>query len=159
VLGSLENSQFAVWERGDLWGWPVTLAVHEVGTAVVVGFMFIIGLRLLGLFETVPYSSLNRLFVVAWIAFAVQLITGAMLWMTKPTRYVVDTAFVLKMLLVIAGFVLAVHFQRTIRREAAAWDAAGGVPSHGLNYVTASLLIWCGALIAGRLTAHLGSLG
>jgi hypothetical protein len=155
----LENSPFSVWERGDsLWGWPFTLTVHTLGTAVVIGLVFIINLRLLGLFETVPYTSLKRLFSVVWAAFAVQVLSGAVLWMTKPTRYVADVAFLLKLLLVIAGFVLMLYLYGTVRREAASWEAAGAVSSRGFKFVAPALLVWCGALIAGRLTAYLGSL-
>jgi hypothetical protein len=158
VLAWLESSQYAVWVRGELWGWPLALTVHAFGTALVVGFIFIINLRLLGLFETIPYTSLNRLFPVVWVALVLQLLSGFTLWMTKPTRYVADGAFVLKFSLVIVGAILTLYFYRTIKREAAAWEAAGGVSSRGVKFVAATLLVWCGVVVAGRLTAHLGSI-
>jgi hypothetical protein len=120
--------------------------------------MFIICLRLLGLFETIPYASLNRLFPVIWAALVLQLLTGFALWMTKPTRYVVDVAFLLKVLFVIVGTVLTFYLYGSIKREAASWDAAGAVSSRGVSFVAPSLLVWCVALVAGRLTAYLGSL-
>ena len=159
MLVWLENTEFAVWERSDsLWAWPLTLTVHVLGTAIVIGFIFIISLRLLGLFETIPYASLNRLFPVLWIAFVVQFLTGVALWVTKPTRYVADAAFVLKFLLVIVGIVLTSQFYGTIKREAASWEAAGAVPSREIKFVAANFLVWCIVLIAGRLTAYLGAL-
>jgi hypothetical protein len=159
VLAWLENTEFAVWERSEtLWGWPLTLTIHVLGTAIVIGLIFIISLRLLGLFETIPYASLNRLFPVLWIAFAVEFLTGVALWITKPTRYVADAAFVLKFLLVIVGVVLTTQFYGTIKREAALWEAAGAVSSREVKFVAANLLVWCIVLIAGRLTAYLGAL-
>jgi len=158
VLAWLESSQYAVWVRGELWGWPLALTVHAFGTALAVGFIFIINLRLLGLFQTIPYTSLNRLFPVIWVALVLQLLSGFTLWMTKPTRYVADGAFVLKFSLVIVGAILTLSFYRTIKREAAAWEAAGGVSSRGVKFVAATLLVWCGVVVAGRLTAHLGSI-
>jgi hypothetical protein len=159
VLAWLEGTQFSTWVRGDsLWGWPFVLTLHVLGTAVVIGFVFIISLRLLGLFETIRYSSLNRLFPVVWAALVLQFLSGFALWMTKPTRYVADAAFVLKFSLVIVGIALALYFYATLKREGAAWDAAGGSPARGVKYVAASLLVWCGVLIAARLTAHLGAL-
>jgi hypothetical protein len=53
VLASLENTQFSDWMRSELWGWPLVLTLHVLGTAVVIGFIVIISLRLLGLFETI----------------------------------------------------------------------------------------------------------
>jgi hypothetical protein len=158
VLESLESSQFSALLRSELWGWPLVLTIHVLGTAVVIGFIIIISLRLLGLFETISYNSLNRLFPVVWVAIVVQVLTGLALWATKPTRYVVDTAFVLKCSLVVAGIVLTLYFYSAMKREAASWDAAGAAPARGIKFAAASLLVWCGVLVAGRLTAHLGSL-
>jgi len=158
VLAGLENSQFSALVRSELWGWPLALTVHEFGTALVMGFIFIICLRLLGLFETIPYASLNRLFPVIWAALALQLLSGFALWMTKPTRYMADAAFLLKFSFVIIGFILTLYLYGSIKREAASWDAAGAVSSRGTKFVAPSLLVWCVVLVAGRLTAYLGSL-
>jgi len=159
VLEWLESSQFSIWARGDsLWGWPFALTMHAFGTALVIGFIFIINLRLLGLFETIPYTSLRRLFPVLWGAFALQFLSGFALWMTKPTRYMADAAFLLKILLVIVGFVLTLYLYGAVKREAASWEATGNVSPHGFKFVAPSLLVWCIVVIAGRLTAYLGAL-
>jgi len=136
----------------------LALTLHALGTALVMGFIFIICLRLLGLFETIPYASLNRLFPVIWAALVVQFLSGFALWMTKPTRYVADTAFLLKLLFVIIGIILTTYLYGSIKREATSWDAAGAVSSGGIKFVAPSLLAWCVVLVAGRLTAYLGSL-
>jgi hypothetical protein len=158
VLAWLESTQFSALVRGELWGWPLALTLHAFGTAVVIGFIFIITLRLLGLFETIPYASLNRLFPVIWVAFVLQLLSGFALWMAKPTRYVADGAFELKLLLLIVGVALTLYLHATIKREGAAWEAAGAIPSRAVKFVAAAFLVWCGVLVTGRLTAHLGSL-
>jgi hypothetical protein len=155
VLAWLEGSQFSAWVRSELWGWPLALTLHVFGTALVVGFILIITLRLLGLFEAIPYSALNRLFPVIWVALVLQLLSGFTLWMAKPTRYVDDSAFVLKLSLVIVGIVLTLYLYRTIKREAPAWDA-GTLPALSVKFVAANFLVWCGVLVLGRLTAYLG---
>lgn len=158
MLELLESSEFSSWVRTEPWGWPVALTVHAFGTALVIGFMLIIGLRLLGLFELIPYTSLRRLFPVVWAGLVLQFLSGFVLWMTKPTRYVADGAFVLKFALVIAGIVLTVYFQRMVKRDAAAWEAKGGVPSDVVRFVAAALIVWCSVVLTGRLTGYLGSL-
>jgi hypothetical protein len=158
VLEWLESSQFSVWIRTDLWGWPFALTLHAFGTALVIGFILIIGLRLLGLFPMIPYTLLNRLFPVLWGAIALQFVSGFMLWMAKPTQYVVDVAFVLKFLLIIVGIVLTLYLYRTIKKEAASRDAKGAISSRAVTLGTAAVLVWCVVLVAGRLTAHLGAL-
>jgi hypothetical protein len=159
VLAWLEATQFGVWVRSDtLWGWPVALTIHAFGTALVIGFIFIISLRLLGLFETIPFTSLSRMFPVIWIAIVVQFLSGFVLWMTKPTRYVADVAFLLKFSLVLVGIVLTLYVYATIKREAASWETKGAVSSRGVKFVAVTLLVWCSVLVAGRLTAYLGSI-
>jgi hypothetical protein len=158
VLTGLENSQFSDLMRTELWGWPLALSLHELGTALVVGFIFIICLRLLGIFETIPYTSLKRLFPVIWAALVLQFLTGFALWATKATQYVVDTAFLLKFLFIIIGIVLTSYLYGFINREAASWEASGAVSSGGIRFVAPSLLAWCIVLVAARLTAYLGSI-
>ena len=158
MLEWLESTQFSAWVRNELWGWPLALTVHAFGTALVIGFVLIIGLRLLGLFELIPYSLLNRLFPVIWVALVLQLLSGFALWSTKPTQYVVDVAFLLKFSLVIVGTILTLSLYRTVKREAASWEAKGAVSSRGVQFVAAALVVWCVVLVASRLTAHLGAI-
>ena len=130
MLAWLESTSFSQWVVGEsLLGWPLALTVHALGTAVVIGFTFIIGLRLLGFFQTIPYTSLSRLFPAMWIAAVFQAVSGVMMWMTKPTRYMADGAFVIKFSLVVISLVVTWYFQKMLKREGAAWEMAGSVPS------------------------------
>jgi hypothetical protein len=158
VLEWLESTEFSYLIRSELWGWPLVLTVHAFGTALVVGFILIIGLRLLGLFELIRYTSLNRLFPVVWVGLLVQFLSGFILWSTKPTRYVADGAFVLKFGLIIVGIVLTLYFQGVIKREAASWEAKGAVSSPMIKFAAATLIVWCSVVVAGRLTGYLGSI-
>ena len=158
MLEWLESTQFSAWVRTELWGWPLALTLHALGTALVIGFILIIGLRLFGLFKLIPYNFLNRLFPVVWAALVLQFLSGFTLWMTKPTQYVDDVAFVLKFLLIIVGVILTSRLQKTIQQEAGSWETKRAVSSRGVNLGAAALIVWCVVLIAGRLTAHLGAI-
>jgi hypothetical protein len=158
VLDWLTNTPYAVWARESLWGWPLALTFHAFGTAAIIGLFFIIGLRLVGLFRTIPYTSLNKLFPIIWISVVIQALSGFSLWMTKPDRYVADGVFLAKFSLVVIGVVVTRYFQNTLNREASAWEIKGAVSSRGLKLVVAAVLLWASVLVAGRLTAYLGSL-
>lgn len=134
------------------------VTLHTLGTAVIIGLIFVITLRLLGLFETIPYTSLKRLFPVLWVAFVVEFATGFVLWGTKPTRYVADGAFLLKSVFIIVGVVLTVYLYGIMKREAASWEAAGAVSSDAAKLVGPTLLAWCVVLVTARMTALLGSI-
>ena len=159
MLEYLENTQFSEWARGEsLLGWPLALTVHAFGTAIVIGFIFIFGLRLLGFFRTIPFTSLTRLIPVVWIAVLFQFLSGFTLWMTKPAKYLSDWAFLIKFSLVCSGLVVTWLYFKTMRRETPDWDATGVVSQRGYRFVFVTVFWWAGVLVAGRLTAYLGSL-
>src|SRR5262249_36998089 len=123
-----------------------------------VGLMFIIGLRLFGLFQTIPYSSMNKLVPLVWIAAACQIVSGVTLWVTKPSQYLADGMFEVKFALLIIAIVVTWYFHDTMKGEAASSDASGAVSSRGRKLVSATCLLWAAVTIGGRLTAYLGSL-
>jgi len=153
----LSNTEYALWVQAS-WGWPLALTIHAFGNAVIVGFIMIICLRLLGLFRTIPYTSLNRLIPYMWVAFVFQVYSGVTLWMTKPDKYLSAGMFEAKLSFVILGAVLTWYFQSVLKQEAAVWQASGTVSSRGVKFVCATALAWAGVLTTGRLTAYLGSL-
>jgi len=157
MFGWLADTEYSAWVR-ESWGWPFALTFHAFGNAVVVGLTFIIGLRLVGLFRTIPYTSLNALIPYIWAGFACQVLSGLTLWSSKPDRYLSDAMFDVKFSFVILGAVLTWYFQGVLRQEAAAWQAAGAVSSRGVQLVAATALVWASVLTTGRLTAYLGTL-
>jgi hypothetical protein len=157
VLEWLTNTQYSEWVRAS-WGWPFALTIHAFGNATVIGLIFIIGLRLFGLFRTIPYTSLNKLVPYIWAGVVVQAYSGFTLWASKPARYLSDGMFDVKFSLVVLGVVLTWYFHNTLKQEAAAWEAAGTVSSRGVKLVAATALAWAAVLTTGRLTAYLGTL-
>jgi hypothetical protein len=157
MLEWLAHTRYAEWVDQS-WGWPLALTIHAFGTATVVGFVFIIGLRLFGVFQAIPYTALNKLIPIVWIAVVFQVASGVTLWMTKPAQYLADGMFEVKVALVIIAIIALGYFQATLRREAAAWEAKGRVSPRGLKLGITVCLLWAAVTIGGRLTAYLGSL-
>jgi hypothetical protein len=157
MLEWLQNTDYATWVR-ESWGWPYALTLHAFGNAIVVGLMFIICLRVLGLFRTIPYTSLNRLIPFIWAGLAIQVYSGFTLWASKPAKYLADGMFQWKFTLVVIGVVVTWYFHNTLKRETAAWAQAGAVPARSVRIVALTTLVWAAVLVAGRLTAYLGQL-
>jgi len=157
MLEWLAHTQYAEWVNQS-WGWALALTIHAFGTATVVGLMFIIGLRLFGMFQTIPYTSLIKLLPFVWVAVAFQVVSGFTLWLTKPAQYLADGMFEVKFTLVVIAVVVLWYFHKTLKHEAAAWEAKGAVSSRGVKIVAATCLLWTAVVIGGRLTAYLGSL-
>ncbi len=157
MLDWLAKTEYSSWVR-ESWGWAMALTIHAFGNAVVVGLVFIMAMRLIGLFRTIPYTALPKFFPFIWVAICFQFASGFTLWMSKPGRYVQDPVFDIKFSLVIIGVALLVYFQRTITRESPDWQAAGKVTSRGMMFAGAAALCWAFVIVMGRLTAYLGSL-
>ena len=152
----IETSGLAEWIRSSLWGWPVILSLHSLGTALSLGLIFIVLLRLLGRLRALRFGSLVYFFPAIWAALLVQALTGALLWLTKPLEHTSDGAFELKVLFLAFGLYLLRGLQKSVRIEAAAWDSAGKAPERTVKLAAAALGLWSAVLIAGRLTAQLG---
>ena len=157
MLEWIANSEYANWVNQSS-GWPIALTLHAFGTATVVGLSFIIALRLLGLFRTIPFSALKTLIVFVWIGVACQIVSGLTLWTVKPAQYLADGMFEMKMGFLLVSILVTAIMQRTVNREAAAWESAGTASSRGVKFVAATALLWACVTIGGRLTAYLGTL-
>ena len=153
----LESTTLATWVK-ESWGWPLALTLHAFGSAIMVGFSFIMGLRLMGLFRTIPASALQKLIPFIWVCLGIQAASGGLLWLTKPARYLTDGLFDVKMMFVALGIAMTLQFQKTIRAEVAGWESTGKVSQAGLRFVGLTAFAWAGVLVMGRLTAYLGQL-
>jgi hypothetical protein len=157
VLDWIANSAYAMWVNQSA-GWPIALTLHAFGTATVVGLSFIIALRLLGLFRPIPFTALRTLIAFVWIGVVCQVVSGLTLWTVKPAQYLADGMFEMKMAFLVVSIVVTAILQKTVKREAAAWETAGAASSRAVKVVAATALLWSAVTIGGRLTAYLGTL-
>ena len=152
----LEGTQVALWVGESLWGYPLLLGVHIVGLSVVAGIFLMLDLRVLGLVGSVEYSAFRDLFPLAWAGLALNAISGLALFSSQATTFIVSAPFLVKIACIAIGVGLAVVLRRRLTAEADAWDevgASGGDAARPVAVV--SLLVWVGAIIAGRLIAYL----
>jgi len=148
----LEATGFAEWVRASLSGYPLMIANHAFGMAIMVGLSLIIDLRLLGWFPGIPFSALQRLFGVAWIGFGINFLSGAALFAAQATTYIVDVVFMSKMVLVFLGAISAAILQSALAKA----DSWGGqVPASTRAVAAVAIVVWLGAIVTGRLTAYL----
>lgn len=151
----LESTALAEWVRTSLVGYPFVLTVHSIGMAIMVGLVWIVDLRLLGWFRRIPYTALDNLIRVAWYGLAVNVVSGAAIFTSQATFYVTSPPFLIKMLMVVSGSILAGYMQPILRRESSTWSAGSDVPQKMKTLAAASFLIWLTAIVTGRFTAYL----
>lgn len=138
--------------RESLWLFPAIETVHLLGMAVLVVAATTFDLRLLGwAMRRERVSDLaRRLLPWIWAAFAVQVITGVLLFSSEAVKIYGNPAFRLKMLLLVLAGVQALLFQLTAHRNLASWDERGVLPISLKLSGALSILLWIAIVSAGR---------
>jgi energy-coupling factor transporter transmembrane protein EcfT len=157
-LQSLQNSDFGVWVSSapTIFAYPTILMLHTVGLAMVVGPIACLSLRLLGVGQRMPVSIFRSVFKIMWWGFALNAATGIMLFISEADDKGLQIDFYVKLTLIALALWAAMRMKRIIftGRDDAAVDIQ--VPSsQARSLAVVSLLLWGGAITAGRLMAYL----
>jgi len=152
LLVWLESTAVSTWvrESGSLWAYPAVLAAHTVGMSLLVGASAVLDLRLLGIAPRVPLAPLAALFRGLWTGAAISFISGALLFGADASTKGTTTVFFVKLALIAAALVVAVRLRRAFESP-----DAGAVPARTRALAGLSLLLWAGAITAGRFMAYL----
>jgi hypothetical protein len=147
----LQNNWPSTAIRDTLW-FPAIETVHLFGLVTLAGTMVALDLRLMDLWlQPWPVSSLmKKMMPWTWSAFGVMLFTGSGLFISDPLRFFYNTAFRIKMLLIILAGVNALIFQLTALRSLPEWDVKARTPRSAKIAGIVSIFLWCGVVTAGR---------
>lgn len=123
-------------------------ASHILGIALLIGAIWPLDLRLLGLFRSVPVAALAPVLSrMAGIGLALALLTGAWLFTVRPVEYARNSAFLWKLgVLALALANIALQHRSAAYARALAGEIAATVKLRAL----ASLMLWLAVLLAGR---------
>jgi hypothetical protein len=121
-----------------------------------VGLNSVVGLRLLGIAPGVPVADMEPLFQYMWIGFWVNAVSGSVLFIADAPKKAANPSFIVKLVLI----ALAVWVMRALKRVA--FPHSGTSNRFGSRRIkllaAASLLLWGGAITAGRLMAYTAAL-
>jgi len=151
----IEATALATWvrESPSLWAYPTVLTLHTVGLGIVVGASTVVDLRLLGYARRIRLASLVPLFRLMAVAFALNAATGIMLFMSDATTKSKQPVFFVKLLLIFAALWCTMQVRQVVGTNDGRGDAEVPARAHRLAWIT--LLLWTGAITAGRLMAYL----
>lgn len=152
IAQAIYDSSLAVSIRQVEILFPALESVHVIGIALVVGTIALVDLRLLGVAS--HRRSVDRLIrevtPFTWVAFAVAVTTGLLMFASKSIDYVQNSMFLYKMIvLLLAGLNMAV-FHQGVYRRIGEWDAALPPPLAARIAGFASLTLWTVAIGLGR---------
>ena len=153
VLQWIQNLRIStsVAESDSLWwGYAWWLFIHAVGMGLTAGLGFIVCLRLLGVGQQIPLSSLRILFRLFWIGFYINLLSGTLLFMTDATG--IARVWELYAKLVCLG--LALVIMSRLRRFIDSDQSEGAIPPQIRNMAYACIVLWLAVITSGRLIAY-----
>jgi hypothetical protein len=131
--------------------------VHLIGLAIAVGLIAFIDLRLMGLLlRGVPARTVVRA-LRPWVAagFAIIMVSGGLLFWAAAARVMESPAFAIKMALIVLAGLNALWFEFIVARRAAPPGDPLGLPPGARFAGFASLTLWTGVIVTGRLIAYL----
>jgi len=133
--------------------YPTILAFHTLGLAFFVGISSAIALRILGVAPEVPLAPFRKLYPVMWIGFVFNAVSGLLLLIIEPTKFLTMVDFYIK-LLAIGGAVYCnrVLYVRRFRNPSAV--DPNPLPAGDKALAGLILFLWAASITAGRLTAY-----
>ncbi len=152
ALDWLYQTAAADYIRENELAFPWIESVHVLAITLVVGSIAIVDLRLLGLASrNRPISGLTRdVLPCTWVAFAIAVVSGLLLFSSNATRYAHNPYFQGKLvLLALAGANMA-WFQLWSARHLRFAETACELPWQTRVAGGASLALWIGVVAAGR---------
>jgi hypothetical protein len=142
---------------GESWWFPLLESIHVLTAMFVVGSILFVDLRLLGL-SAMRYPATrftDELLRWTWACFAIAVVSGFGMFMTRAAWYVTNRAFQLKLLMLLLAALNMIVFHYVGNRDIQRWDAALATPPAARIAGAASLMLWAGVTLAGRWTGHL----
>jgi hypothetical protein len=153
-LQSLENSSWSIWLKGSpsIWGYPTLLFLHTLGLSFSVGPSLAIDLRILGFARRLPLAPFDAFFKVIWIAFAVNAVSGAVLFFSDATAKLANPAYLVKMACVVVAAAITIMIRRRVFSGSSDEVLSSDGPGRYLAVV--SIVCWFAAITAGRYIAY-----
>ena len=154
-LDWLQNTALATWisQSDSIWVYPAVLTLHTIGLGILVGINTAVDLRILGFAPSVPLAPMEKYFPLMWGGFWINAISGFALFAASAATKGTQPIFYVKLGLILLGVLNLRLLRSTVFHKPTA-ITTGDAPPKAKLLALASLAIWLGAIVAGRLMAY-----
>jgi hypothetical protein len=154
IFKTIEESGISSWIRDSpsIFAYWFILSCHAIGMGLLVGASVVIDLRLLGVAKELPLSPLKSLYRIIWIGFWIQIVSGALLLIAYPTKALTNPDFYIKLTLIGIAFAVMQIIRKRVFTDATLSESQ--MMLKGKALAVWSLVLWTGAVTAGRLLAY-----
>lgn len=134
--------------------YPLIETAHVLAIALFAGSLVTVDLRLLGaLFREQSVTQITKtLLPWTWRGFTLMVITGMPLFAAEAAKLYHNPAFRVKLALLAVAGLNALLFHLTTYRRVHDWESRPP-PRAARVFALASILLWSGVIVAGRLIA------
>jgi hypothetical protein len=137
------------------WMWPTCETLHFVGLSLLVGVVFVVDLRVLGVMKGVSFAYLHRLLPWAALGFGVNVVTGVLFFVGMPGQYTGNVSFYWKIALVMLAGLNALYF--TLLEEPWSLGPGEDAPLTAKFAAASAMVLWVGVLYCGSMLPFLGN--
>src|SRR5262245_16378586 len=146
VLAAIEQLALVRAIKASFFTYPVINALHILSIGALLTGIFLLDLRILGAFRSVPFIPFSALLRrLALVAFACAIVTGLLLVSVRASEYATKPVFLVKMSLILVAGLNFLAFALVSRNQGKA----------AALFATLSLVLWTSALFAGRFIGFL----
>ncbi len=152
---ALQDSALGLGIRHSIWIYPVANILHVLGMALLVGSIIALDLRLLGFGrKIVPVAAASRFLTPIAIGGILLIVpSGLTLFTADAGPLAANRILQIKLVLIALGLLNAILFRVLWERRLSHWDRDR--PVLGITQAFASMAIWLGVPVLGRLIAYL----
>lgn len=139
-----------------IWLAPVDEALHILAITALFVSTAVIYLRVLGAFahERPLGPEARRLLPFTWVALCVLLLTGGLLVIGAPYRYLRNDIFLAKMALAALGVAWTLVLQIGFNLDEGFWERTAARRNIAKGGAILALIVWTCVIIAGRWIAY-----
>jgi hypothetical protein len=152
IWESIEYSSLGTYIAESTWAFPMLETLHVIALVTVIGTIALVDLRLIGVKghalrvselakDTLPWT---------WGAFALAAITGALLFVSKASSYVINPFFLWKMVTLALAGLNMMYFHFTTWRTVEHWERDPSFPFMAKFAGWLSLIFWLAVVFFGR---------
>jgi Family of unknown function (DUF6644) len=147
IFAWIPDTALAAWVISSPYIWPTLESIHFVSLCVLMGSLLVIDLRLMGVFRERCASTVTMLARLSVAAFGVNLATGILFFFGNTYKYVGNSAFEIKLVLILLAGANAAFYRarlgHIVDTEEVSWSSIG--------VGSLSLLLWSGVIVCGRM--------
>ena len=131
---------------------PLIESIHVLSICLVVGSIFVVDLRLLGLasIRRPVGRVINGVLPLTWSAFAMAVASGSLLFISNATKYLANGYFVAKLFLILAAGLNMAIFHAISARDLPRWENQTAPPLRARLAGGLSILLWVAVVACGR---------